>query len=252
MFREEIGKVTKRDDEENETDFMCALSKTAFGLHLPGAEGKEFLKRFALQSLFARRNVVLLQKISFIFWTDQRSCVSDIKQSKKGAPMRIFPKSRHGDDKALTPQSILAGCLLAVKGSAVNDIELMHLSSTLAGPSSDNYQVRAQDLKELVQSADRLLGALGLGEFITQSANLLSEKQKLATLVTIMDLCMVENSLFEGEKSVFDQIRSGFNVSDDDLRPFAELLILKNEPSIRLNVLPDQFSSAAQGFRSLV
>lgn len=166
--------------------------------------------------------------------------------------MRIFPKSRHEDDKSLTPQCILAGLLLAVKGKDVNEVELMHLSTTLAGPSSDNYMVRAQDLKELIQNSSRALAGLGLEAFITQSSALLSDKQKLATLVTIMDLCMVENSLIEGEKTVFDQIREGFSVSEDDLRPFEEMLILKNESSIRLNVLPASYYRAAEGFRSLV
>ncbi len=167
--------------------------------------------------------------------------------------MRIFPKSRHGgDEKSLTPQSILAGLLLAVKGNSVNEVELMHLSSTLAGPSTENYQVRANDLKELIQGADRLLGSLGLAEFISQSSALLSEKQKLATLVTIMDLCMMENSHLEGERAVFDQICTGFKMTVADLRPFEEMLILKNETSIRLNVLPESFNRAAEGFRSLV
>lgn len=112
--------------------------------------------------------------------------------------------------------------------------------------------VRAQDLKELIQNSSRALAGLGLEAFITQSSALLSDKQKLATLVTIMDLCMVENSLIEGEKTVFDQIREGFSVSEDDLRPFEEMLILKNESSIRLNVLPASYYRAAEGFRSLV
>ncbi|RYZ59276.1 MAG: hypothetical protein EOP07_04515 [Proteobacteria bacterium] len=166
--------------------------------------------------------------------------------------MRIFPKLRNEDDKTLTPQSILAGLILAVKGQDVNEVELMHLSSTLAGPSSDNFMVRAQDLKELVQMSERLLASTGLEEFIAQSAEILNEKQKLATLVTIMDLCMVENSLIDGEREVFDQIRNGFLVSEDDLRPFEELLILKNDPSIRLNVMPVAYNRAAEGFRSLV
>jgi uncharacterized tellurite resistance protein B-like protein len=166
--------------------------------------------------------------------------------------MRIFPKLRSEDDKTLTPQSILAGLILAVKGQDVNEVELMHLSSTLAGPSSDNFMVRAEDLKELVQMSERLLASTGVEDFIAQSAEILSEKQKLATLVTIMDLCMVENSLIDGEREVFEQIRSGFGVSEDDLRPFEELLILKNEPSIRLNVMPASYNRAAEGFRSLV
>ena len=166
--------------------------------------------------------------------------------------MRIFPKLRNEDDKSLTPQCILAGLLLAVKSKDVNEVELMHLSTTLAGPASDNYMVRAQDLKELIQNSERILATLGLEEFILQSAILLSDKQKLATLVTIMDLCMVENSIIDGEKNIFDQIRDGFEVSEDDLRPFEEMLILKNEPSIRLNVIPASYNRAAEGFRSLV
>ena len=67
-----------------------------------------------------------------------------------------------------------------------------------------------------------------------------------------MDLCVVENSLFDGERSVFDEIRESFSVSENELRPFEQMLILKNEASIRLNVIPESYNRAAEGYRSLV
>ncbi|MBC7662065.1 MAG: hypothetical protein H7249_20410 [Chitinophagaceae bacterium] len=165
--------------------------------------------------------------------------------------MRIFPKSRLEDDNALTPQCILAGLLLAVKGQTHSNDELMHLSSCLAGPSADNYMVRSDELKGLIQNSNRILSEMGLDAFLEQSSPLLTYKQKLATLLTIMDLCMVENSLLDGERDVFEQIRMGFGIAEDDLRPFEEMLILKNEASIRLNVMPTSYNRAAEGFRSL-
>ncbi|MES2746712.1 MAG: hypothetical protein V4655_14865 [Bdellovibrionota bacterium] len=166
--------------------------------------------------------------------------------------MRIFPKFRFAEVEDLNPQNILAGLLLAVKGQAANEVELMHLSSNLAGPQSDNYMVKADDLKNLIQTSTRILENLGLDAFVEQASDILTDRQKLASLVTIMDVCMMENSLLEGEKAIFDKVRVGFGISEDELRPFEEMLILKNESSIRLNVLPSSYNRAAEGFRSLV
>ncbi|RZA26966.1 MAG: hypothetical protein EOP10_01785 [Proteobacteria bacterium] len=166
--------------------------------------------------------------------------------------MRIFPKFRFAEVEDLNPQNILAGLLLAVKGQATNEVELMHLSSNLAGPQSDNYMVKADDLKRLIQTSTRILDNLGLDAFVEQASDILTDRQKLASLVTIMDVCMMENSLLEGEKAIFDKVREGFGISEDELRPFEEMLILKNESSIRLNVLPSSYNRAAEGFRSLV
>lgn len=166
--------------------------------------------------------------------------------------MRIFPKFRFEEDQSLNPQILLAGLLLAVKGQTTSDVELMHISSNLAGPSNDSFMVRAADLRDLIHTAERQLSNVGLETFIERGSALLNDKQKLASLVTIMDVCMVENSLLEGERAVFDQIRDGFGISDDELRPFEEMLILKNDSSIRLNVLPNGYNRAAEGFQALV
>jgi hypothetical protein len=166
--------------------------------------------------------------------------------------MRIFPKFRFADVENLNPQNILAGLLIAVKGQSAKEIELMHLSSNLAGPHSDSFMVEADDLRRLIQSSTRILRRLGLDTFIEQSNQMLTHRQKLAALVTIMDVCMVENSLLDGEKTVFDQVRKAFGISEDELRPYEEMLILKNESSIRLNVMPSSYYRAAEGFRSLV
>lgn len=165
--------------------------------------------------------------------------------------MRIFPKSRFTEEQNLNPQSILAGLLMAVRGQISSDEELMHLSSRVAGPHNDSFMVRADDLRKLLQGSERMIQAMGLDQFLVQANSMLSERQKLAALVTIMDVCLVENSLLDGEKSVFDKIRKAFGVSEDELRPFEEMLILKNESSIRLNVLPQSYNRAAEGFQAL-
>lgn len=166
--------------------------------------------------------------------------------------MRIFPKLRIEEELSLNPESVLAGLLLAMTGTTSHRIELLHISSSIAGPSTDNDLVRADDLREQVQSSERLLNRLGLEGFVRQANEILTEKQKLAALVTVMDLCILENSQLDGDKAVFARVRDSFGVTEDELRPFEEMLILKNEASIRLSVLPRAYNRAAEGFRSLV
>lgn len=166
--------------------------------------------------------------------------------------MRIFPKFRFEGDQNLNPQNILAGLLLAVKGQGASDVELMHVSCALAGPSTSHYLVQASELKDLVHSSERILETLGLDAFIREATAILSERQRLATLLTIMDVCLVENASLEGERAIFDRIREGFGIGEDELRPFEEMLTLKNDSSIRLNVLPSSYNRAAEGFEALV
>lgn len=169
--------------------------------------------------------------------------------------MRIFPRFQSDDRSTLSKESILAGLLLAVKANDKNSptgMELMHLSSCLAGPCREDYSVSFDELKGLIQTSERLLENIGIEGLIESANEMLSDRQKLATLVTIMDVCLVENSQLDGEKGVFGRIRQGFGISEDELRPFEEMLILKNEPSIRLSVLPHSYSRAAEGFRALV
>ncbi len=167
--------------------------------------------------------------------------------------MRIFPKLlRHEFAGEITPQLLFAALLVAVKGQEAHEVDGMHLSSMLSGPSSDSYMVKARELKDLIDDAVQALNSFGLDALLAKADSIMTNRQKLATIVSLVDLCGVENSVFDGDRSLFEKIRDSFGVSEDQLRPFEDMLTLKNDSSIRLNVIPQSHQRAAEGFRALV
>ena len=164
--------------------------------------------------------------------------------------MRLFPNIHRAEVYDLSPQVIFAGLVMATKGSC--PVEARHVTQLLSGPIVDSQAVETSDVQQLLKLAEKRLHDMGFEHFVRAAAVRLDDKQKMAVLVNLMDLCVVENSLIDGEHGVFSAIREAFAVPEEALRPYMDMLELKNDNSLRLNTVPAQYKSAAAGFRALV
>lgn len=166
--------------------------------------------------------------------------------------MGLFARFRSDAEPIMTPQFALAGLLVAVSGSSPSEAELKFLASILTGPAADRSLIDPAAVQEILLEARRSLERSSLAEFLDKALPVLNEKQKLAILINLMDLCLVDGSVLEGERLVFEQIREAFHVPFEKLRPYIDMLTLKNEPSIRPSVIAPHLVQAAEAFRSLV
>jgi uncharacterized tellurite resistance protein B-like protein len=170
----------------------------------------------------------------------------------EGDKMGIFARFRPEVDPVMTPQLALAGLLVAVSGSSPTGDELNFISSILMGPCPDHTMVDADTMRNLQMDGKRMIERSSIDDFLMKACAVLNEKQKLAILINLMDLCLVDGSVLEGERLVFEKVREAFHVSHETLRPYVDMLTLKNDPSIRPSVMAPHMVQAAEAFRSLV
>lgn len=166
--------------------------------------------------------------------------------------MGLFAKFRSESDPTMTPQLAFAGLLVAVSGSTLSEAELRFLGSILTGPAAEHSLVDPSAVQEILADARRLIERSSFDEFLVKATPVLSETQRLAVLINLMDLCLVDGSVLEGERLVFERIREAFRVPAEKLRPYVDMLTLKNDPSIRPSVIAPHLAQAAEAFRSLV
>jgi uncharacterized tellurite resistance protein B-like protein len=135
--------------------------------------------------------------------------------------MGIFDKLT-GKPATLTPKSalVLSAITVIAADGAIDEAELNDLAKIVRGDR------KAVDTAVQVMKANPFPGVMDL------VANVLDEKQKLATLAILCDLAMSDGVLAGEEKKILQMYMDKFGVTEAKLAPIIEAISIKNNVSI--------------------
>ena len=135
--------------------------------------------------------------------------------------MGIFDKLT-GKPATLTPKSalVLSAITVIAADGAIDEAELNDLAKIVRGDRN------AVDTAVQVMKANPFPGVMDL------VANVLDEKQKLATLAILCDIAMSDGVLAGEEKKILEMYMDKFGVTEAKLAPIIEAISIKNNVSI--------------------
>jgi uncharacterized tellurite resistance protein B-like protein len=135
--------------------------------------------------------------------------------------MGIFDKLT-GKPATLTPKSalVLSAITVIAADGAIDEAELNDLAKIVRGD------------RNAVDTAVQVMKANPFPQVMDLVANVLDEKQKLATLAILCDIAMSDGVLAGEEKKILQMYMDKFGVTEAKLAPIIEAISIKNNVSI--------------------
>lgn len=135
--------------------------------------------------------------------------------------MGIFDKLT-GKTATLTPKSGLVVSALTVIAAdgVIDEAEINDLAKIVRGD------------KKSIDIALQVLKANPFPAVIDQVANVLDEKQRIATLAILCDIAMADGVLANEERKILQMYMDKFGVSEATLKPIIDVIAIKNDFSI--------------------
>ena len=135
--------------------------------------------------------------------------------------MGIFDKLT-GKPATLTPKSalVLSAITVIAADGTIDEAELNDLAKIVRGD------------RKSIDTAMQVMKANSFPGVIDLVANVLDEKQKIATLAILCDIAMSDGILAGEEKKILQMYMDKFGISEAKLAPIVDAISIKNNFSI--------------------
>ena len=122
----------------------------------------------------------------------------------------------------LTPAIALATSMIYMMSAdgEVSDEEINYLAVKL-------YAIG--DAEELIALSRKYSKKQSLEAFQQEANEKLSEDQKFTVLANLIDILLADGSAEEEEQELFFSFTEAFNVSEEDIQPYIDILTVKND-----------------------
>lgn len=135
--------------------------------------------------------------------------------------MALFGKSRK-EVPELTPRIALASALLFMV-SADGKIQPEEMGQMVVSLNND---------EALLDDAIAYGSATKFRDFLSSSASLLNHEQKICILLNLCDSLMADGEVAPEEESLFSLFLNAWGVSEDEVKPYMQMIIRKNDHSV--------------------
>lgn len=135
----------------------------------------------------------------------------------------LFDKLTGSRNVTLTPKSalVLSALTVVAADGVIDEAEMLDLQKIVRG-----------DKKSIDVALQALRAKPQLPEVIDMVANVLNEKQRLATLAILFDLAMADGVLAGDEQKLLQMYVDKFGVPEATLKPIVDTVAIKNDFSV--------------------
>lgn len=145
-------------------------------------------------------------------------------------------KSDKGED--MTPHKAFAIALIYGMGAdgEMDAEEVGHLLAVIGGSrdGSGTIGVGAQN-KALLDSALRYVRSHSPDQFLAEATPILTTAQRLCILMNLVDSALSDGEAEIEEQQLFDKMQKAFGITDEQFKPYFEVIMLKNDRSVFMN-----------------
>lgn len=137
--------------------------------------------------------------------------------------MGLFDKLTGSRNVTLTPKSalVLSALTVVAADGVIEEAEMLDLQKIVRG-----------DKKAVDVALQAIRAKPQLPEIVDMVANVLNEKQRLATLAILFDLAMADGVLASEEQKVLQMYVDKFGVPEATLKPIIDTVAVKNDFSV--------------------
>ncbi len=140
------------------------------------------------------------------------------------------------NDQTMTPLFALAvSVAYAIQADSRVSIQEKAKLVTIFGKLVESGEFSKSRLERMTRDAFSYVAASELSMFLPEAVKVLSYSQKLAILVNLYDIILVDGVVKEGERTVFKKFQHAFEIDEKAARTIREFLMLKHDTSLFTN-----------------
>lgn len=150
--------------------------------------------------------------------------------------MGLFDMFKDDSGQEMTPHLAFATSLLYMMTSdgEIDNEEVGHLLSVLGGQSSGGSIGVGANNQRLLENAQRYMRTHSLDEFLAEVTPMLSDSQKMCTLINLVDSSLSDGEAEPEEQVLFGKFLQAFQIDEARFKPFFEVIVFKNDRSVFL------------------
>jgi hypothetical protein len=153
--------------------------------------------------------------------------------------MGLFDMFRTDTGATMTPHKILAISMLYVMASdgEYDNEEVGQLLSVLGGEERGGVIYVGGNNPNLLNEATQYVKQHSVEHFLAEvkSLNVLTEAQKIYILVNMLDSSLSDGQAEAQEQNLFYKFMASFDIPEERINPFFQVVYFKNDRSIFLN-----------------
>lgn len=151
--------------------------------------------------------------------------------------MGLFDLFKGDKGETMSPHLAFAISLLYMSSSdgEMDPEEVGHILAVLGGEQEGSVIGVGANNRELLDRAFRYKMKHTADEFLREISPILSDAQKMAILVNLVDSSLADGTPEREEQELFAKFLEAFGVSEERFRPFFEVISLKNDRSVFIN-----------------
>ncbi len=140
------------------------------------------------------------------------------------------------NDQKFTPLFALAVSLAyAIQADSRTSLQEKAELVTIFGKLVESGEFSKSGLERMTRDAFSHASATELSDFLDEAAQALSHSQKLAILINLYDIILVDGAVKASENNVFKKFHYAFEVDEKTARKIREFLTLKHDTSLFTN-----------------
>ncbi len=141
-------------------------------------------------------------------------------------------KSDKGEQ--MTPHKAFAVALLYTMAAdgEMDAEEVGHLLSVIGGSREGGTIGVGANNRALLESAMKYVRTHSPDQFLAEATPLLTTAQRLCILMNLVDSALSDGEAEPEERAFFDKTQTAFGISDEEFRPYFQVLMMKNDRSV--------------------
>lgn len=151
--------------------------------------------------------------------------------------MSLFSMFKSDKGEQMTPHKAFAVALfytMAADGE-MDPEEVGHLLSVIGGSREGGSIGVGANNQALLNSAMKYVRSHTPDQFLAEATPLLTTAQRLCILMNLVDSALADGEAEPEERAFFDKTQTAFGISDEEFRPYFQVLMMKSDRSVFLD-----------------
>lgn len=148
--------------------------------------------------------------------------------------MSLFSMFKSDKGEQMTPHKAFAVALLYTMAAdgEMDAEEVGHLLSVIGGSREGGTIGVGANNRALLESAMKYVRSHSPDQFLAEATPLLTTAQRLCILMNLVDSALSDGEAEPEERAFFDKTQTAFGISDEEFRPYFQVLMMKSDRSV--------------------
>jgi uncharacterized tellurite resistance protein B-like protein len=148
--------------------------------------------------------------------------------------MSLFNMFKSDKGEQMTPHKAFAIALIYTMAAdgEMDPEEVGHLLAVIGGESKGGVIGVGANNQALLDAAFKYVRKNSHEQFLAEATPVLTTAQRLCILMNLVDSALADGDAEPEERVFFDKAQQAFGITDEEFRPYFEVIMMKNDRSV--------------------